>query len=183
MSVLLIGSSLVTTLLIPPEAFAEGGRGVGARARVSRASLPRRGLRDDLRHQHDRDSVVRRRVGDGGAAEPGAALPAAIRHGAGMGARDPAAGVAVHRHHVPHHDHLQRRRRGAGRRVRHGRARADDLGRDRGDAGAEAQASAQLDASRPSRWSSSTRRSRTSSSGRTACRSRHGSSSRSSSPR
>ncbi len=112
------------------------GRGVRARAGVSRASLPRRCVRDHLRRQHDRDPVVRGRVGDGGAAESRAALPAAVRHGAGMDARHTAARDAVHRHRVPHHDHLQRRRRGAGRRVCDRRARADDVGRAGGDAGA-----------------------------------------------
>ena len=149
MSVLLIGSSLVTTLLIPPEAFGEGGRGLRPCARVSRASLPRRSVRDHLRHQHHRHPLVRRRVGDGGPAESRAALPAAVRHGARMDARDAAARDAVHRHHVPHHDHLQCRRRGAGRRVRDRRARADDVGRTSGDAGAQAQTSAKLDRRSP----------------------------------
>ena len=134
MSVLLIGSSFVTTLLIPPEAFREGGEASGrALAYLAHHYLGER-VRNHLRRQHDRDSVVRRRVGDGRPPEPRAAIPAAVRHGARMDARHASARHAVHRHHVPHHDHLQRRRRGAGRRVRDGRARADDVGRARGDA-------------------------------------------------
>ena len=144
MSVLLIGSSLVTTLLIPPEAFGEGGRGVGACARVSRAPLPRRSVRHHLRHQHDRHPLVRRGVGDGGPSESGTSLPAAVRHGARVDTRNAAARDAVHRHHVPHHDHLRCQRRGAGRRVRDGRARADDVGGISGDAGAQAQTSTKL---------------------------------------
>ena len=171
MSVLLIGSSLVTTLLIPPEAFGEGGEAVGPCARVSRASLPGRCVRHHLRHQHDRHSLVRRRVGDGGPAESRASVSAAVRHGARMDARDAAARHAVHRHHVPHHDHLQCRRRGAGRRVRDGRARADDVGRTGGDARhSSAAINASGSRSPRSRSSSSTRRLRTSSSGPTACK-------------
>ena len=42
--------------------------------------------------------------------------------------------IAVHRDHVFHHDHLQRRRRRTGRRLRDRRARAHDVGGRRGDA-------------------------------------------------
>ena len=94
MSVLLIGSSVVTTLLIPAGGVPGGRRGVRPRARVPRARASRRGVRHDLRPQHDRDPVVRRRVGDGRPAQPRAALPAALRHGAGVGQATPAAGAA-----------------------------------------------------------------------------------------
>ena len=70
MSVFLIGSSVVTTLLIPPEAFAEGRRGQRPRARLPRPPLPRRRLRHRLRHQHDRHPLVRGGLGHGRAAEP-----------------------------------------------------------------------------------------------------------------
>ncbi len=156
-------------------------RGVGTRARVSRAPLSRRPVRDHLRRQHDRDSLVCGGIGDGGPPESRAALPAAVRHGARMDARHTSARHAVHRHHVPHHDHLQRRRRGAGRRLCDRRARADDVGRVGGDAGAASTDISEAGwRSRRSRSSSSTRRLPTSSSGPTACRSRAGSSSRSS---
>ena len=91
MSVLLIGSSLVTAMLIPARGVrARAGRPTAARSPTSRTGSRRR-VRHGLRHQHDRDPVVRRRVGDGRAAQPRAAVSAAVRHGAGMGARDTAA--------------------------------------------------------------------------------------------
>ena len=111
------------------------GRGVSAapagrrpRARLPGARTDRHRLRHGLRHRDDRDSLVRGGFGDGRAAEPRAALSAAIRHGAGMGARDPAAGRAVHRHHVPRDDHLRRQRGCPGRRLRDRRAGAHELG-------------------------------------------------------
>ena len=65
MSVLLIGSSLVTTLLIPADGVpARAARPTGARWRTWRTSTSAR-LRHDLRRQHDRHPLVRRRVGDG----------------------------------------------------------------------------------------------------------------------
>ena len=134
MSVLLIGSSLVTTLLIPPEEFAKGGEANGrALAYLAHEHFGELfGTR--LRPQHDLDPVVRRRVGDGRAAQPGAPLPAALRHGAGVGARHAPAGAGLHRHHL-RRDHRLRGRRGrAGRRLRHRRAGADDLGRRGGHA-------------------------------------------------
>ena len=80
MSVFLVTSSLVTTLLIPPEAFEDGGARTVAPWRTS-PTRPRQRLRDDLRRLDHRDPVVRRRLGDGGAAEPDPAVPAALRHG------------------------------------------------------------------------------------------------------
>ena len=109
-------------------------RGVGPRARLPRASLSRRDVRHHLRPEHDLDSVVRRRVGDGRSAQPGAPLPAALRHGARVGEGDAAAGRAVCRDHLPHHDPVPGRRRRAGRRLRHRRPGPDDVGRRRRDA-------------------------------------------------
>ena len=115
---------------------ADSRRGVPGRRRGERprAGLPRprafrRGLRHRLRPQHDCHPLVRRRVGDGGAPEPRAALPAALRHGAGVG-----QGHASARRH--HHRRsrscvtiaVQGRRQGAGRRLCDGRAGADDVG-------------------------------------------------------
>ena len=178
MSVLLIGSSIVTTMLIPPEAFQAGGAADGR----ALAYLAHEHLGDafgtHLRPQHDRDPLVRRRLGDGRAAEPRAALPAALRHGARVGASANRPLVLhLHRHHLPRHDPLQRRRRRAGRRLRHRRAGADDLGGARGHARRAARAAAAGSAICCSRSSSSTRRSSTSSSGRKASRSRRCSSS------
>ncbi len=134
MSVMLVGSSIVTTMLIPPEAVRAGRRSVRPRARLPRARASRRRVRHALRPQHGRDPLVRRRVGDGRSAEPRAAVPAALRHGAGVGAGEPAAGAHLHRHHVPRHDAVQGRRRRAGRRLRDRRAGADGIGRARGHA-------------------------------------------------
>ena len=87
MSVLLIGSIARDDAADSAARVRRGRRGLRPRAGVSRARAPRRGVRHGLRPEHDRDPVVRRRVGDGRAAEPGAALPAALRHGARVGAR------------------------------------------------------------------------------------------------
>ena len=87
MSVFLIASSFVTTLLIPPAEFAAGRQGQRPRAGLPGARVSRRAVRHGLRRQHDPDPLVRRRLRDGRAAEHRAALPAALRHGAGLGAR------------------------------------------------------------------------------------------------
>ena len=134
MSVFLIASSFVTTLLIPPAAFEEGGEANGRALAYLAHELPRRRLRHGLRRQHDPDPLVRRRLGDGRPAEHRAALPAALRHGPGLGARRPAAGAGLHGDRLRRHDHLPGRRRRPGRRLRHRRAGADDLGGGRRDA-------------------------------------------------
>ena len=100
MSVMLLGSSFVTAVLIPPDAFQPGHPADGRALAYLAHELLRHRLRHDLRRQHDRDPLVRRRVGDGRAAEPRPALPAALRHGAGVGAREPAARRHHHRHHA-----------------------------------------------------------------------------------
>ena len=131
---MLVGSSIVTTMLIPAGRVPARRRSLRPRARLPRARAPRARLRHALRHQHRRDPLVRRRVGDGRPAEPGAEVSAALRHGAGMGAREPAAGVHLHRHHASWSRSLRRRRRRAGRRLRDRRAGADGIGGARGDA-------------------------------------------------
>ena len=75
------------------------------------------------------------------------------------------------------HDAVRGRRRRAGRRLRHRRAGADDVGGARGDARPTGASSGRGSATWCSRWCSSTRRSSTSSSGPTASRSRRSSSS------
>ena len=73
-------------MLIPQSAFEPTAAQANGRALAYLAhELPRRRLRHRLRHQHDPHPLVRRRLGDGGAAEHGAALPAALRHGARTG--------------------------------------------------------------------------------------------------
>ncbi len=53
-------------------------------------------VRHGVRPEHHRHPVVRRCLRDGGAAEPGAPVPAAVRHGTGVGQGSPAAGAGVH---------------------------------------------------------------------------------------
>ena len=91
MSVLLIGSAIVDDDADSGGGSAGGRPGRRPRARVSRAPRLRRAVRHALRPGDDRHALVRRRVGDGRPAEPGAAVSAALRHGAGLGARDAAA--------------------------------------------------------------------------------------------
>ena len=96
MSVFLILSSLVTTVLIPQEEFEPGGEANGrALAYLAHEYLGER-LRHRLRHQHHRHPVVRRGFGDGRPAQPGAALPAALRHGPGLGPGRAPTGAGVH---------------------------------------------------------------------------------------
>ena len=63
MSVLLIGSAIVTTTMIPAAALRAGGPRRRPRARVSGASRPRRLVRHALRPRDDRHALVRGRVG------------------------------------------------------------------------------------------------------------------------
>ena len=78
-----------------------GGRtGRRARARVPGPPRLRRDVRHPLRPVDDRDALVRRLVGDGRPAQPRAAVPAALRHGAGLGARDAAARDRHHGHRI-----------------------------------------------------------------------------------
>ena len=142
MSVLLAASSIVTTLLIPPAEFAEGGAAYGrALAYIAHEHLGRR-LRDHLRHQHRGDPLVRGRIGDGRAAQPGAAVSSAVRHGARVGEGAPAARGHIHGRHVSRDHPVQSRRERAGRGVRDGCPRADGLGRAGRDARGAARGSA-----------------------------------------
>ena len=84
-----------------------------------------------LRHQHDPHPLVRRGVGDGGSAEHGAAVSAAVRHGPGMGGGLQATRARLHGDQPARHLGVQRRRVGTGRRLCHRRARAHDQCRDR----------------------------------------------------
>ena len=54
MSVFLVTSSFATTLLIPPAAFEEGGRGQRPGPGLPGPRVPRRRLRHRLRPEHDR---------------------------------------------------------------------------------------------------------------------------------
>ena len=135
MSVLLVGSSIVTTMLIPPEAFAVGGEAYGR----ALAYLAHEHLGETFGTIYDLSTVAilwfAGRVRDGRSAQSGAALPAALRHGAGVGEGDAAA-----RRHL--HDAsrssvtiaVQGGRGRAGRRVCDRRAGADGIGRAGGHA-------------------------------------------------
>ncbi len=82
MSVLLIGSSFVTTLLIPPEAFAEGGEASGR----ALAYLAHHYLGDVFGTVYDISTIAilwfAGSIGHGGSAESRSAVPATLRHGA-----------------------------------------------------------------------------------------------------
>ena len=78
-----------------------------------------------------RHAVVRRSLGARGAAQPGSAVPAALRHGARMGPRQSAAHRDLHADHVRRHARLPRGRRGAGRRIRDRRTGPDHVRRAR----------------------------------------------------
>ena len=85
MSVLLMASSIVTTVLIPADVMLPGGQAAGrALAYLAHEHLGN-AVRHDLRHRHGRDAVVCRRIGTRRSPEPGAPVPAAIRHGARNG--------------------------------------------------------------------------------------------------
>ena len=71
---------------------ARAARRTAARSPTSRTSISASVFGTVYDLSTDRDPVVRRRVGDGRAAEPRAALPAALRHGARVGQGEPAAG-------------------------------------------------------------------------------------------
>ena len=133
MSVFLIATSLVTTLLIAPEKFKEGGEANGrALAYLAHKYLGER-LRLALRRQHDSDPRLRRRLRHGRPAQPDSALSAALRHGAGMGARLAAAGAGLHGRRLCRHHPVSRQCGCAGRRLCHRRPGADDVGGLRGD--------------------------------------------------
>ena len=96
MSVMLLGSTLVTTLLIPAERVRGGRRGQRPGTGLPRPRAARRRLRHGLRRRHHRHPLVRRRQRDGRPAQHRAALPAPLRHGPGLGPADPAARGRLH---------------------------------------------------------------------------------------
>jgi hypothetical protein len=133
MSFYLITTSLVTVMLIPSQEF-EPGSGQRARPRLRGARSAGGRLRHRLRPLNDNDIGVRGRLGYGRAPEHRAALLAALRHGARVGAGDTSPRPRLHRGLRGDHDHLLRRRGRPGWRLRYGGARDDDLRRLRGNA-------------------------------------------------
>ena len=83
-----------------------------------------RSPRHSLRHQHGGDFVVCGRERHVGAAEFGAPLSTALRHGAEMGRGHTAPGAGFYGCESDRHGDLWRERRGAGRRLRYRCARA-----------------------------------------------------------
>ena len=76
MSVFLVTSSFVTTLLIPPPQFQDGGAAFGRALAYLAHGYLGNGFGTVYDAQHDRDPLVRRRLGDGRPAEPDPAVPA-----------------------------------------------------------------------------------------------------------
>ena len=134
MSVFLMTSSFVTTLLIPPEQFEPGGERQRPRPGLPGPRVPRQRLR------HASTTSPRSRIlwFAGASAMAGLLnlLPRYLpRYGMAprLGPRRTPDGARLHRHRVPRHLDLRRRRRRPGRRVRHRRPRPHQLGRRRRD--------------------------------------------------
>ena len=130
MSGYLITTSLVTTLLIPAHEFEDGRRGQRTGARLPGAPVPRR----ILRH---RSTTSPPSSSSGSPAPPRwpacstssrGTCPATEWRRSGRAPSDPLVLVLTGAR-VPHHLDLRRRRRRPGRRLRHRRTGADDLGR------------------------------------------------------
>ena len=100
MSVFLITSQHHHHAADPAAGVPAGRRGQRPRAGLPGARVPRQRVRHRLRRLDHHHPVVRRGVGDGRPAEPGAALPAAVRDGAGVGEGGPPAGAGLRRHRV-----------------------------------------------------------------------------------
>ena len=153
----------------PAAGVPAGRRGERSGAGLPRPRVPGQRLRHGLRPLHHHHPVVRRRLRDGRPAEPGAPVPAAVRHGPGMGEGGASAGAGVRGDRLRGDLVLRRQRRRAVRCLRHRRAGADDLrlGRRHAVGGAAGKARADHRVRRSSRWCSSTPPSSTSSNGRT----------------
>ena len=92
-----------------------------ARAGIPRSRAARHPVRHRVRRGDRRHAVVRRSLSARGAAQPGSAVPAALRHGPRVGPRQSAAHRDLHVDHVCRHARLptqtSRRRAAHTRRV------------------------------------------------------------------
>ena len=95
MSVLLLVSSFVSALLIPKDAYREGGPASGRAIAYLAHEYLGNIFRLGVRSFDDSGAVVRRRIRHGRAAAPGAAISASRRISAGVGRLCPAAGAGV----------------------------------------------------------------------------------------
>ena len=136
MSVFLITSSLVTTWLIPAEEFEDGRQGQRPRAGLPGPRLPRRRVRHGLRHlarSRSCGSPAPRRW-PACSTSSRATCPATAWRPSGPRAVRPLVLICTAIAFAVTID-LPGRRRRAGRRLRHRRAGAHDLGRRRRHAG------------------------------------------------
>ena len=119
MSAYLLGSSFVTTVLIPAEEFQPGGEASGR----ALAYLAHEQLGNTFGTVYDVSSILilwfAGRIGHGRPDQHRPALPPRLRHGPGVGAGRPPRRPRLHSGEHPDHHRLQRRRQRAGRRLRH----------------------------------------------------------------